>query len=227
MAFHAVVKKIEEAMERRNPDIASSVLLYFDDALLTGATFEELQEKLEILYQALEDVGMNIQPRRYNMGLPSVKWLDHQITEHGFFPDQDPVCVLLDWPEPKNRTEASKFHGLISTFWKFIRNFASRTIHIRGLLKRNPGSTGKEAVEWTNECRKELKDITDALIASPMVGHPHFAAEDAPFIVTVDMSRNGVGCMLSQEQFVPSVENPEKKIKQEVILYLGSRKCTD
>ena len=42
--------------------------LYFDDALLTGATIEELQEKLEILYQALEEVGIKIQPRKCNMG---------------------------------------------------------------------------------------------------------------------------------------------------------------
>ena len=81
-------------------------------------------------------------------------------------------------------------------------------------------------MEWTDACRKELKDIVDSLIASPMVGHPDFAEDANPFIVTVDTSRNGVGCTLSQEQMVPSPENPSRKVKREVICYFGSRKLT-
>ena len=114
----------------------------------------------------------------------------------------------------------------MSTFRKFIRNFAARTVNIRKLLKRDPGSTGKEPIQWTEECRSEMKDIVDTLIKGPMVGHPDFAPDASPFIVTVDTSRNGMGCTLSQVQTIPSNEDPKKKIKQEVILYFGSRKLT-
>ena len=89
MAFHEVVKKIEEAMERKDPKLAGSVLLYFDNALFTGATFEELQKKLDIFYQAIAEVGMKIQPRKCNFGLRTVKWLGHTITEEGIFPDPE------------------------------------------------------------------------------------------------------------------------------------------
>ena len=49
-------------MEKKNPEIAESVLLYFDDALIIASTFEELQEKVEVFLNALEEVGMKIQP---------------------------------------------------------------------------------------------------------------------------------------------------------------------
>ena len=226
MAFHEVVKKIEDAMERKDPNIASSVLLYFDDALITAATFEELQKKLDLFYQAIAEVGMKIQPRKCNFGLRTVKWLGHTITEEGIYPDQDRVRILKDWPEPTIRSHVSQVHGLMSTFRKFIRNFASRTVNIRKLLKRDPGSTGKEPVQWTEECRSEMKDVVETLINGPMVGHPNFAPDAPPFIVTVDTSRNGIGCTLSQEQTITSSEDPKKTVKQEVILYFGSRKLT-
>ena len=226
MAFHEVVKKIEDAMERKDPNIGSSILLYFDDALITASTFEELQRKLDIFYQAIAEVGMRIQPRKCNFGLRTVKWLGHTITEEGIYPDQDRVRILRDWPDPTIRSHVSQVHGLMSTFRKFIRNFAARTVNIRKLLKRDPGSTGREPVQWTEECRGEMKDIVETLINSPMVGHPDFAPDSPPFIVTVDTSRHGMGCTLSQEQTVPSTEDPKKRIKQEVILYFGSRKLT-
>ena len=226
MAFHEVVKKIEEAMERKDPQLAGSVLLYFDDALITGATFEELQKKLDIFYQAIAEVGMRIQPRKCNFGLRTVKWLGHTITEEGIFPDQDRVKILREWPDPTVRSHVAQVHGLMSTFRKFIRNFAARTVNIRKLLKRDPGTTGKEPIQWTEECRSEMKDIVDTLIKGPMVGHPDFAPDAAPFIVTVDTSRHGMGCTLSQVQTIISTEDPSKKIKQEVILYFGSRKLT-
>ena len=226
MAFHEVVKKIEDAMEKKDPNIAASVLLYFDDALITAATFEELQRKLDIFYSAIAEVGMRIQPRKCNFGLRTVKWLGHTITEQGIYPDQDRVRILRDWPEPTTRSHVSQIHGLMSTFRKFIRNFAARTVNIRKLLKRDPGTTGKEPVQWTQECRDEMKDVVETLISGPMVGHPNFAPDAPPFIVTVDTSRHGMGCTLSQEQNVTSTEDPKKTIKQEVILYFGSRKLT-
>ena len=89
MAFHAVVKKIKEAMERKNLDIATSVLLYFDDALICASSFEELQEKLEFFYSALIEVGMKIQPKKCNFGVRTVRWLGHTITKEEYSQTQN------------------------------------------------------------------------------------------------------------------------------------------
>ena len=104
-AFHMVVKKIEEVMERTDPEVAESVLLYFDDALIIAESFEELQRKLEVFLNALEEVGMKIQPRKANFGQRKVKWLGHEITEEGIFPDRDRMKVLKEWPTPKDKKE--------------------------------------------------------------------------------------------------------------------------
>ena len=45
-AFHTIVQMIEEGMHKRDPEMAKTILLYFDDCLLAAETFEELATKL-------------------------------------------------------------------------------------------------------------------------------------------------------------------------------------
>ena len=226
-AFHMVVKKIEEVMERRDPEVAESILLYFDDALIIAESFEELQRKMEVFLNALEEVGMKIQPRKANFGQRRVKWLGHEITEEGIFPDRDRMKVLKEWPIPKNKTGAVGIHGLMSTFRKWVRNFAARTSELRKLITRGKDSKKTDPVEWTDKCQQQFNEVCDLLEKSPKLGHPDFSEDAAPFIITVDTSKQGMGCTLSQEQMVPSHEDPKKKVKEEVIIFFGSRRLSE
>ena len=174
-AFHMVVKKIEEVMERRDPEVAESILLYFDDALIIAESFEELQRKMEVFLNALEEVGMKIQPRKANFGQRCVKWLGHEITEEGIFPDRDRMKVLKEWPTPKNKTGAAGIHGLMSTFRKWVRNFAARTSDVRKLITRGKDSKNTDPVEWTDKCRQQYNEVCDLLEKSPKLGHPDFS----------------------------------------------------
>ena len=226
-AFHMVVKKIEEVMERTDPEVAESVLLYFDDALIIAESFEELQRKLEVFLNALEEVGMKIQPRKANFGQRKVKWLGHEITEEGIFPDRDRMKVLKEWPTPKDKKGAAGIHGLMSTCRKWVRNFAARTPDIRKLMARDKNAKKTDPVVWTEQCQAQYDEICNLLEKSPKLGHPDFSEDAAPFIITVDTSRQGMGCTLSQEQMVPSHENPKKKVKEEVIIYFRSPRLSD
>ena len=224
-AFHQVVKMIEKAMEERDPNINDSVLLYFDDCLLSGTTFDELLERLEILLEAVTEVGMKIQVRKCNIGYGETKWLGHRITPHGIYPDNDRIRILKDWPTPINRKQVHEFHGLASTFRKFIKNFAHRTRHMRALLKRDANSSGKDPIKWTPECEAEKQDLIKVLTSEPMIGHPDWSEDANPFMVTVDTSSHGTGCTLSQVQWVQK-DSDAKPQQREVILYYGSRRLT-
>ena len=224
-AFHQVVKLIESAMEKRDPQILDQCLLYFDDALLSAPNFDELLERLEILLEAVEEVGMKIQVRKCSIGFGETKWLGHKITANGIFPDEDRVRMLRDWPTPQTRSQVHKFHGLASTFRKFIRNFAKRTENMRALLKRDANSSGKDPIKWTEKCEKEKEDIVNVLTSAPMLGHPDWSEDASPFIITVDTSSHGIGCTLSQQQTIQDDETKEAK-RREVIIYYGSRRLT-
>ena len=58
-----------------------------------------------------------------------------------------------------------------------------------------------------------------------MPGHPNFADDAKPFIVTVDTSRHGIGCTLSQRQQFADQDGVQRD--EEVIIFYGSRRLTD
>ena len=94
-------------------------------------------------------------------------------------------------------------------------------------MARDKNAKKTDPVVWTEQCQAQYDEICNLLEKSPKLGHPDFSEDAAPFIITVDTSRQGMGCTLSQEQMVPSHENPKKKVKEEVIIYFGSRRLSD
>ena len=80
---------------------------------------------------------------------------------------------------------------------------------------------------WTDKCQQQYDEVCDLLEKSPKLGHPDFSENAAPFIITVDTSKQGMGCTLSQEQMIPSHDDPKKKVKEEVIIFFGSRRLSE
>merc|ERR1711978_832214 len=91
-AFHEIVQMIEKSMHDSNPELAKTILLYFDDCLLVAETFEELLAKLELFLATIEKIGLKVQP---------IKWLGHVLTEEGIQPDPDRIKPLLEWEKPQ------------------------------------------------------------------------------------------------------------------------------
>jgi dUTP pyrophosphatase len=149
---------------------------------------------------------------------------NHQITEEGIFPDQDHVKAFTEWATPRTMGHVEQMHGLMSTFRKFVRNFAGKTKNIQALLKRKPGYTGRDPIEWTPECESEKEDIMKTLTAAPMVGHPDFSNHASLFVVIVDTSKHGIGGTLSQRQVIN--DQGEEATTREVVIFYGSRRLT-
>ena len=61
-AFHAVVQLIEKGLFEKNPELLKSILMYFDDAILEGTSFEDLMAKLELFITQIEELGLRIGP---------------------------------------------------------------------------------------------------------------------------------------------------------------------
>ncbi len=223
-AFHAVVQLIEKAIDDLDPEVGARTLLYFDDALCTACDFEQLTHNVEVFLKAIQAVGMKINVTKCQFGTRNVKWLGHIISEKGIFPDQDRVKALANFPAPKNYRELATLHGGLSALRKFVRNFAHRTKNIRSLLRRKPGSNTKDPIKWTQECEQEKQDVIKTLTSAPQMGHPDFSPSAAPFCVTVDTSKHGIGCTLSQCQKV--ADESGKVQDQEVIIFYGSRRLT-
>ena len=79
-AFHQIVQMMEQAMHDQDPELAKTILLYFDDCLIAAKTFEELIAKLDLFLQTIAKIGMKLQPRKCLFCVQRVKWPGHVIT---------------------------------------------------------------------------------------------------------------------------------------------------
>ena len=228
-AFHQIVQMIEKAMHEKDPDIAKTILLYFDDCLIAAETFEELVAKLDLFLEAIGKIGLKVQPRKCIFCVQKVKWLGHIITEGGIQPDPDRVKPLTEWVKPMTLGDVRSLHGLLGTMRRFVRGFADKTKHIRKHLKPKDSNVNNkklkknnnQPIQWDKESQAELDHLIKILTSAPVLGHPDFSESALPFIVTVDTSASGVGATLSQQQ-----KQEDGKVVERIIAYC-SRKLRD
>lgn len=214
--FAELVGKLEDKLKELSKK-SDQILIYFDDCLICGSTFEEFMELLELFLNVLRTMNLKINPGKCQLGLSSTKWLGHEISDEGIKPAQELTNTVKDWPTPRSVTELRAFFGTISYYRRFIPRFAERTNQMRKLLQKNTPFI------WTEKQETEMKDLKEALCTKPILGHPDFTKDANPFILYVDSSKTGVGAVISQEQ---TLEYNNKTQEAEVVIAYGSRTLT-
>ena len=118
----------------------------------------------------------------------STKFLSHVVSGDGVSPDPEKMEAVKTWPVPQNVTELRSFLGF-SYYRKFIPNFSKIACPLIKLTQKG------NKFDWTPDCQKAFKDLKRCVTQPPILGYP---AVDAPFILDIDPSSQGLGAVLSQ-----------------------------
>ena len=78
-------------------------LIYHDDAIVMGRTFEEKLERLEQVFEPLAWLGLKLKPKKCFLFLKRVLYLQHVDTKEGISADPGKVEQICTWPIPENR----------------------------------------------------------------------------------------------------------------------------
>jgi hypothetical protein len=93
------------------------VLVYLDDLLLFGRTFEEHNDSLELVLKALCDARLTLKPSKCHFAAPKVRFLGHIVSEHGIEKNPEKVQAVGEFPTPKKLKEPLVFVPLL-ILWK-------------------------------------------------------------------------------------------------------------
>ena len=106
------------------------------------------------------------------------------MSEKGIEPDPEKIRAVVDWPTPRNLTEARGFVALASYYRHFIASFAdiARPIHL--LTRKN------EQFVWGDVQQEALEHLKFCLVTAPVLSLPHDS----------DASNEALGLVLHQEQ---------------------------
>ena len=166
-----------------------SCLVYLDDIVIIGCTFEEHLHNLKRVLSCLKEAGLKLQPNKCHFCRKKVSFLGHTVSEKGIATDESKTTTVKEWPVPTCPKDVQRFLGLVNYYRRFIKDFA----HIaRPLTRLTEKSSG---FHWTKDCQVAFEMLKSALVSTPILAFPNFAR---PFLIDTDASDRGIGAVLSQ-----------------------------
>ena len=102
----------------------STCLAYLDDIIIYSHTVEDHFQKLEAVFQRLQQAGLKIKPWKCSLFRKSVHYLSHIISQQGLHTDPEKTKCMAAWSTPMNHNDLRKFLGFTSYYRQFVKNFA-------------------------------------------------------------------------------------------------------
>ncbi|GFX90120.1 retrovirus-related Pol polyprotein from transposon 17.6 [Trichonephila clavipes] len=87
-------------------------LIYLDDVIIGGRTFEEHLQNIRKVLSKLRDVNLKLNPSKCKFFQKEVNYLGHIISAEGVRTDPEKVSAVKNWKRPENLRELRSFLGL-------------------------------------------------------------------------------------------------------------------
>ena len=166
-------------------------LVYLDDVIVFGKTFEDTLCNLRLVFERLRDANLTLKPKKCFLFQESVKFLGHIVSAKGIHCDPDKLRSVTDWPRPENITDVRSFLGTASYYRRFIPDFSTIAAPLTDLTRKDVKFRWSEAADIAFNSLKTL------LISAPILSFPR---EKGLYILDCDASGTGIGSVLSQIQ---------------------------
>ncbi|GBO33123.1 Retrovirus-related Pol polyprotein from transposon 297 [Araneus ventricosus] len=168
---------------------SEACLVYLDDIIIVGRTFEEHLNNLRKLFPRLQKANLKLNPKKCRFFQREVAYLGHVISAEGVKTDPEKIKAVVDWPRPDKIHDLRSFLGLCTYYRRFVKNFSTIARPLHKLTE------AKSNFNWTDECEKSFNSLKQALTSSPIWTYPR---TDKDFILDTDASNEGIGAVLSQ-----------------------------
>lgn len=167
--------------------INNGVLVYIDDIVIYGRTFEEHLKNLQETLTLLNQNGLKCKAEKCCFGYTEIKFLGHAVDSEGIHPDPGKIGSIIAAIEPKSEKEVRSFLGLCSYYRKFVKGFAIIAEPLNKLTRKDV------RFEWTEETKRSFQQLKKRLCEAPVLHHfdPRY-----PIILSTDASGTGIGGVL-------------------------------
>uniref|UniRef100_K7EZ27 ribonuclease H n=1 Tax=Pelodiscus sinensis TaxID=13735 RepID=K7EZ27_PELSI len=166
------------------------MLQYIDDILIGGDTTEEVQQAVDLVKTALENLGLALPPDKCQGPSHEVKFLGAVWMGGRRSVPDDTVQELSQAPSPGDKSQLRQTLGVLGFWRKHVPGFAVIARPLYNLLK-------KSAVwEWTPVHEEALRQLINEIHTYQALGPIH---PDAPFHVYLTIGATGMSYALWQE----------------------------
>ena len=171
-------------------------LVYIDDIVIMGETFEEHLVNLRAVLERLGQAKLKLKLKKCRFAEAEVEYLGHVVSSKGLATDPRKVESVKNFPRPQDLRSVRSFLGLASYYRRFIPCFSSIASPLYQLTKKDA------PFDWTASCEQSFEQLKQRLIEAPVLVFPNFEKE---FLLETDASGKVLGAVLAQEQSDGSV----------------------
>ncbi|PIK58589.1 Transposon Ty3-I Gag-Pol polyprotein [Apostichopus japonicus] len=147
-----------------------TVLIYLDDILVFGRTFQETQQRLEMVLSRLRSYNLKVKPEKCYLYEERLRYLGHIVSKDGILPDPEKTRAIQNWKRPETERELRSFMGLASYYRRFVANFAKIAAPLHALTggqrckaKRPHNPTRSVADRWEAKHEEAFRELKSKL----------------------------------------------------------------
>ena len=175
------------------PYLDRFVIVFIDDILVYSGSSEEHSEHMRIVLQTLRERQLYAKLSKCQFWLNKVIFLGHVISVEGVSVDPQKIEAVVNWKPPKNVSEVRSFLGLAGYYRKFVEGFSKIAASLTKLTRKDV------KYDWVDACQQSFEELKGRLTSAPVLALPN--GRDG-FVVYSDASRQGLGCVLMQNDRV-------------------------
>ena len=188
------------------PYLDRFVIIFIDDILVYSGSSEEHSDHLRIVLQTLRERQLYAKLSKCQFWLDRVAFLGHVISAEGVSVDPQKIKSVVNWKPPKNVSEVRSFLGLAGYYRKFVEGFSKIAAPLTKLTRKDV------KYDWVDVCQQSFEELKGRLTAAPVLALPN--GRDG-FVVYSDASRQGLGCVLMQNDRVIAYASRQLKKHEE------------
>ena len=107
----------------------SHCLVYIDDVIVLGRTFQDHLSNIALVLQRLRSAGLKVKPGKCELLKRKVSYQGHVVSAEGIATDPTKIEKVLRWRVPNIRREVQQFLGLANYYRRFVLEFAAIKNH--------------------------------------------------------------------------------------------------
>ena len=169
----------------------SRCLVYLDDIISFGTTFDDSLDNLTLIFERLRSYGLQLKSTKCHLFQSSVPFLGHVVGRSGLECDPKKIEDVKCWPVPDCLKSVRQFLGFVGYYRRFIPSFSDLAEPLVAL-------TGKDVpFNWRPACAMAFAELLDAMVRAPILAFP---TDSGDYVLDTDASNFGLGGVLSQIQ---------------------------
>ena len=180
--------------------------LLVDDGGMAGDEFDSMMDRTRQFFARVRESSLSLSAKKSEFFMTNIIFAGARVGPGGVQPDNTKLTAVVDWREPPDLLNLSRFLSLTGYFRDLVKGYAKMAQPLTDLVRGAaiPRDAGKAAYRaalqkiklanvWSPAQESAFLNLKKALTSEPVLKAPRF--DGTPFIVTSDSCQDGFGGM--------------------------------